>query len=63
MFYCLFFAELLIGYLKTFPLEIGGGVRWVRVCTQCEGVIASIHVPMMGGRGSNFCHYGAYVLN
>ena len=29
-----FSLELLIIYLKTFPLKVGGGVRWVRVRMQ-----------------------------
>ena len=59
-----FSMELLIGYLKTFPLEMGGGgVRWVGVRLQWGEVevVASEHVSTMGG-GSNFCHFGAYVL-
>ena len=29
-----FSMEMLIRYLKTFPLEMRGGVRWERVCIQ-----------------------------
>ena len=42
-----FSLELLIIYLKTFPLKIGGGVRWVRVLCN-GGVVASIRVRTMG---------------
>ena len=26
------------------------------------GLVACVHVRTMGERGSNFCHFGAYVL-
>ena len=57
--------ELLVGYLKKFPLDIGEGVgvRWARVRTYAlRGVAASVHVRQMGERGSRLCHFGAYIL-
>ena len=46
--------------LNIFPLEMAG-VRWVRVKYPVGGVVANARVDTMG-RGSNFCHFGAYVL-
>ena len=47
-FFTVFFSmELLLGYFKTFLLEVEG-VRWVRVRTQWGGVVASVHLHTMG---------------
>ena len=48
------FMELLIGCLKTIQLEMGGGIKWVRVHMQLRVVVASVHVRTMEGRGQSF---------
>ena len=48
-----FFMGLLIGYLKTFPLEIEGGQVSKSVYTMGV-VLASAHVRMTEGRGQFF---------
>ena len=53
--------ELFVGYLNTFLLEMGEEVRKVSARTQW-GVIACGHVRTMREGGSNFWHFGAYVL-
>ena len=54
--------ELLIGYLKTFPLEIGvGGQKGESTYTMGGGVEACVSVLKMG-EWSNSCHFGAHVL-
>ena len=55
-----FSMELLIGYLKTLPLEMGGGVRWVRVHTQWGH---SKRTYVYNGGEVKFLPFGAYVLN
>ena len=45
--------DLLIEYLKAFPLEVEGA-RWERVRAQCWGVIVSARVRMMEGVGQIF---------
>ena len=46
-----FSMEIFIGYLKTFPLEKGGDQKG-----------KSAYVCVRRGRGSNYCHFDAYVL-
>ena len=53
--------ELLLGYSKAFLLEVVGMAQMGKSSTQWEGVVASVHLRTMG-RGSNFYHFGAYVL-
>ena len=53
--------ELLLGYSKTFLLEVVGAAQMGKSSTQWEGVVASVNLRTMG-RGSNFYHFGAYVL-
>ena len=52
--------ELLIEYLKTFPLEMGKGIEMGKSTYAMGGVVTSIHVHTIGG--SNFCHFRVYVL-
>ena len=47
--------DSLIGYLNIFPLKIGG-VRRVGTYAMGSGLVASVHVRMMGGGGSIFAH-------
>ena len=54
--------ELFIGYLKTFPSEIGGGVLEWYEYVRIVGLVACVRVRTMGVGGSNCCHFGAYVL-
>ena len=61
MFCSLFLYGIIDWVFKNIPIGNREGVRWVAVCMQW-GVIASIHVHMMGGGGSNFGHFGVYVL-
>ena len=52
--------NLLIGYLKAFPLEMEGvqtGKSIYRMGGHSKRTCA-----YDGGRGSNFCHFGMYVL-
>ena len=51
--------QLLIGYSKAFPLAIGGQIG---KSTFAIGDAPSVHLHTMGGGGSNFRHFGVYVL-
>ena len=47
---------------RKFLLEMGGGVKQPRVRTQRGGVRMKRTCAYEGGGGSNFSHFGAYVL-
>ena len=51
--------DLLIGYLKAFPLEMEG-IGWERVRTQLGG--HSKWMCAYDGVGANLCYFGAYAL-
>ena len=52
--------QFLIGYLKTFPLEMGGGQMNKSTCAMGVEVIANVHTRTIGRGGSNFCDFGTY---
>ena len=52
----LFYLKLVLGYLKTFPLEMGDEMG--KSTHAMVGVLASVHVRMMEKGGSTFCHLG-----
>ena len=55
--------EFLIGCLETFPLEMDGGGQMGKRTYTMGGVVANVNVRTMGeGGGSNFSHFGVYVL-
>ena len=55
--------ELFVGYLNTFLLEMGEDVRKVSARTQWGGGGHSMRTCTYDeGGGSNFWHFGAYVL-
>ena len=54
---------LLIGCLKTIPLEMGGGIKWVRVHMQLRVVVASVHVRTMEGGEVKFLRLRCVATN
>ena len=56
------FMELLIGYSKTFPLEIGGGGQMDKTTYTIGGLSKHKCVSKGGSVGLNFRHFGTYVL-
>ena len=41
---------------------MGGGGQMGKGTYAMGRVLASVHARKLGGRGSNFCHFGAYAL-
>ena len=61
MFYCLFPYGIIDRIIKNIPVGNGMGIRWVRVRTLLGGH-SKLTCACNGGGGSNFFHFGAYVL-
>ena len=56
--------ELFIGYLKnSIRNSGGGGLKWHEYVRNRGRLVACVRVRTMGEGGSNFCHFGAYVLS
>ena len=60
MLYSLFSTDLLIGYLRIFPVEMGGSQIY-KGTDSMGGVVSCVRLPTIG-RGVKFCHFGAYLL-
>ena len=55
--------ELLIGYLKTCPLEMGGGEKVGKSTNAINGVVSRVLVHTMGGWGVKFLSFWCIVTN
>ena len=62
MFYSLFLYGNIYLIFKNIPLELEGEGLKRYEYVRNRGLAACVRVHTMGEGGSNFCHFGAYVL-